>query len=345
MEGFLRIDVLDVGHGSAVILRGPDSNVLIDTGPGISILTYLADEGIDRLEAVVLSHADRDHVAGLLAILNNDIPVDRIYVNPDAMKTSKLWLDLVFAIEDAEQRQNRVVQSELGAGREVGFGSGVRVVAIAPRTGLRLRGPGGFSPERRKLDPNSMSIVIRVDVNENPVLLLPGDLDDLGLEHLLASGESLRARNLVLSHHGGLMGTAATTPRSVQALCSAVSPSRVFVSNGRGAPYHNPRPAVIAAVRAECPDVHIACTQLSELCATITPITPRRLTLFAAGKVKNFSCAGSSTIMVDSDGNDTVDLAPHKAFVALNAPHALCQVAPVGVPDVPGSRADEGQAT
>lgn len=342
MEEFLRIDVLDVGHGSAVILRGADSNVLIDTGPGVSILKYLAEEGIERLEAVVLSHADRDHVAGLLAILNNDVPVGRIYVNPDAMKTSKLWLDLVFAIEDAERRQDRVVQSELGAGREVYFAPGVRVVALAPRTSLRLRGPGGHTAEGRKLDPNSMSIVVRVDVNETPVLLLPGDLDDLGLQHLLASGESLCARNLVLSHHGGLMGTAATTPRSVQALCSAVSPSRVFVSNGRGAPYHNPRPAVIAAVRAEFPNVHIACTQLSELCARITPVLPRQLALFAAGKLKNVSCAGSSTIMVDSDGNDVVDLAPHKAFVALNAPHALCHAAPAGSLDTPGPDAVEG---
>ncbi|WP_182066314.1 ComEC/Rec2 family competence protein [Curtobacterium sp. ME12] len=320
----LRIDVLDVGHGSAVVLRDDDRVVLIDTGPGVGILAYLQEQGISVVDGVVVSHADKDHTAGLLAMLNNSIRVNHIFVNPDALKMSKQWDELVFAIEDAESRFGQMLQSQLGAGHDVPFSESVDIRALAPRTSLRLHGPGSRDSAGRRITSNSMSVVLRIDVAGEPIMLLPGDLDDVGFDQLVATGASLAAKCLVLSHHGGLMGTVSATARCVEALCLAVSPERVFVSNGRGGAYDNPRPDVIRAVRSVIPRAHIACSQLSMKCLPSDPPMRAPGTPYAVGASKNFRCAGSTTMFVDAEGLIGVDLAPHRAFVSLNVPDGLC---------------------
>ena len=39
--------------------------VIVDTGPGSALLEYLVGRGITEVEAVILSHADQDHIGGL----------------------------------------------------------------------------------------------------------------------------------------------------------------------------------------------------------------------------------------------------------------------------------------
>ena len=71
--------VLDVGHGDAIVLSLPDGkNVLVDGGGlgrssldiGESVLVpYLLDRGVRKLDAVIVTHADFDHIGGLFTVL------------------------------------------------------------------------------------------------------------------------------------------------------------------------------------------------------------------------------------------------------------------------------------
>src|SRR5437879_9264142 len=76
--GGLWITVLDVGQGLAVLARTEKHALLYDAGPAVNafsdsgsrvILPYLRGEGIDSLDAFVLSHDDRDHSGGAGSVL------------------------------------------------------------------------------------------------------------------------------------------------------------------------------------------------------------------------------------------------------------------------------------
>src|SRR5690349_16932675 len=83
--------ILDVGHGNCCVIAGgnDDKIIIIDTGPGVGMLEYLLQEGISRVNSVVLSHADADHISGLISLLNTGtFQVDTVIANADALKRS-----------------------------------------------------------------------------------------------------------------------------------------------------------------------------------------------------------------------------------------------------------------
>jgi len=59
----------DVGQGDAVLVRSADAVMLVDAGPDAEALAdCLRNAGVDRLDLVVLTHWDADHVAGTAAL-------------------------------------------------------------------------------------------------------------------------------------------------------------------------------------------------------------------------------------------------------------------------------------
>ena len=85
VRGRLRVTVLDVGHGDAVLVQLPDRrSLLVDAGGSMSGSTFdiggrvvapaLWALGTRRLDALVLSHADPDHAGGAAAVLRDFRP-------------------------------------------------------------------------------------------------------------------------------------------------------------------------------------------------------------------------------------------------------------------------------
>lgn len=79
-EGEWRLAALDVGQGSAIVIETRRTTVLFDTGPRYGetegadagdrvIWPYLRARGVRRLDSVVVSHGDLDHVGGLQSVL------------------------------------------------------------------------------------------------------------------------------------------------------------------------------------------------------------------------------------------------------------------------------------
>jgi competence protein ComEC len=77
-DGRLRVTVLDVGQGDAIVVEGPDGRtLLVDAGAGGPyrldagervVAPFLWNRGVLRLEAVVVTHADADHAGGIPAV-------------------------------------------------------------------------------------------------------------------------------------------------------------------------------------------------------------------------------------------------------------------------------------
>ena len=85
--GHVSLALLDVGQGLAVVVETHTRTLVYDTGPGFPggfntgdavLVPYLLNRGRKRLDTLVLSHADNDHVGGLHALLKN-FPATSIY--------------------------------------------------------------------------------------------------------------------------------------------------------------------------------------------------------------------------------------------------------------------------
>jgi competence protein ComEC len=78
-RGQLRVDVLDVGQGDAILLRPAGASpILVDAGPpGADVADDLNDLGVNELGALVLTHPDLDHVGGVSALVARVAP-DRV---------------------------------------------------------------------------------------------------------------------------------------------------------------------------------------------------------------------------------------------------------------------------
>ena len=326
--GLPKLTILDVGHGQCVVLQHDEGVLLFDAGKGPILSKFLTDNAITEVDAVIVSHADVDHIAGLInLLLDESVTVGKVYLNPDASKSTEAWMQLRMAVSDAMLRGTLPRVGITSATTEDEFKRGdVEVEVLAPSPALALGGAGGKDLKGRPLTSNSTSVVTRVSYLASPFALLAGDLDGVGLDNLLEGHPSISAPVLVFPHHGGYPGTA--DPKVfADKLCGAVQPNVVIFSNGRGS-HGTPRPEIVAAIRELLGEVQIACTQLSEHCAKVLPTSRagHLSSVVASGSTRNACCAGSLQLTFDGvELYRSPEVADHLVFIASNAATALCR--------------------
>ena len=325
------VSILDVGHGNSAVLID-DKVVVIDAGPGTTLLDFLEKEGIKEVSVVLISHADEDHIKGLVSLLESQtVAVQVVRINSDALKGSPTWNDLTYLLDEANKAGKVRFDVGLTTNQSGLFDTAkIKVEILAPSPGLAVKGPGSHDHKGRKLTSNSSSAVVRLLRDGRPLLLLPGDIDEIGLANLLETNSDVSAEIAVFPHHGG--GSASTDLSTfASSFCNASKPEALIFSIGRGR-YDTPRPEIVAAVRALSTKIRVMCTQLSEHCASQLPSAePGHL----SGKVSKGSesrrcCAG--TISLTLAGKETSVfpiLEAHMDFIANAAPTALCVKQPL----------------
>lgn len=292
--------ILDVGHGNCAILKDTEGVIIIDSAHGATLIKTLAHLSIREISHMVISHADEDHIAGIIDILlDRNLKVNNIYINSDAQRTTRTWQALRIAVKDARQRLGtRVVvglTTELTDRLNVGQ---VRVEILAPTPELAMSGAGGQDLQGRRLSPNSTSAVIGLVHDSHRVAILAADIDRVGLNNLMQETTDLKADILVFPHHGGRPGTADGKAFARQ-LCDLVKPNLVIFSIARGR-FANPREEIVEGIVSSLPAAHILCTQLSTKCADSLPDSePVHLNnLPARGRASNSCCGGSLSIAI-----------------------------------------------
>src|SRR5436305_1974399 len=322
-----KLVILDVGHGNCAVLQDSKGVAVIDTGLGNTLEIYLREEGIDRIDVVLISHADQDHLGWLSSLVaGGGVGSGRVRLNTDSVQGSKIWDDLLYELNQLDQEGSLDFQPSLTREDSGAYDQGsVEIRVLAPNTYLAGKGPGSRDRRGRRIRTNTLSAVLRLSEGGKPLALFPGDLDEIGLANLDCPAEDLNAPLLVFPHHGGRVGKKGLDD-FVRVLCERVKPKMVVFSIGRGR-HGTPLPEVVAAVRRRVEGVWIACTQLSEHCASELPKAhPRHLNReFAQGREGSKCCAG--TLVIDLDGGK--GLLPiygdHQAFIDLVAPSALCR--------------------
>ena len=317
--------ILDVGHGNSAVLFSGDDVAVFDTGMGAGLLTFLKEQNVDRIKTVVLSHADRDHIGGLINLLAaKSIAIERVILNTDSLKNSDTWDDLVYEL-DSQYREGRIrFDTTVRTGDHEAFGSVTATVA-APSAYFTARGPGSKDRSGRQITNNSISAVVRLTSGSDPIAVLTGDLDVVGFDELVRADGAIDAPVLVFPHHGGGTG-ASDVSGYVTQLIRCVRPRVVVFSIGRRRG-GTPDPNIVRYVREAAPGVRIVCTQLSQHCAMARPrFAPTHLApVFALGRNNQACCGGTVLIPLHDPSRITPESAAHSAFIRKAAKTPLCK--------------------
>jgi competence protein ComEC len=190
-EAGLRCTFLSVGHGLSVVLQLPEGEtVLYDAGSlgppagaARRIAGYLWSEGLWRLDAVVISHADVDHFNALPELLEK-FYVKRVYVAPVMLASNAEAVRVLFDAVESSGAELCLVS----AGDRIPLNSASRLSVMHPP----LAGVPGSD--------NANSIVLAVEYQGRRILLT-GDLETPGMEQL-TSQASHDCDVLLAPHHG-----------------------------------------------------------------------------------------------------------------------------------------------
>ena len=224
-----RMVVLDVGQGDAILLQGGGASILVDTGPDDSVVWALARQGVHRLDAVVLTHTDLDHVGGL-SYLAGHVGVGRVVYAGGVGEA--LAAEDTHSLVATIGESLRCETAEVLAGDTMSAGS-LTLCVLWPASSVRG-------------DENADSIVMHAFWGDaaSPRLsaLLTGDAELDVLEPLACQGALPRVDILKIAHHGS---AASTSRELVQSLGCTVA----VASAGAGNRYGHPRQECVDAVQ------------------------------------------------------------------------------------------------
>ncbi|HEY3492433.1 MAG TPA: ComEC/Rec2 family competence protein, partial [Solirubrobacterales bacterium] len=218
----LRVEVLDVGQGDAILLRPAGAPaVLVDGGPpGAGLERKLDQAGVEELGAVIATHDQSDHVGGIEELLGA-VPVGRLVY-------ARLGRDLIARGAAAGARPERVA-----AGRELRSGR-LRLRVLWPPMELLA----GSTPIA---DPNQLALVIEVRWRDF-TMLLTADAEAGSVPI-----ESGPVDVLKVAHHG-------SEDAGLGQLLDRIRPRLAVISVGSDNSYGHPAPQTLAILeRHEVP--------------------------------------------------------------------------------------------
>lgn len=132
--------ILDVGHGNCAVIRDTEDVIVIDCSHGVTLIETLEYQSIREISHILISHADEDHISGIInLLLNEEIIIHNVHLNPDSLKKTQIWQDLRIALKDARQRFKTEVSTELTITNtgKLNLGS-VEIEVLAPTPELML---------------------------------------------------------------------------------------------------------------------------------------------------------------------------------------------------------------
>jgi competence protein ComEC len=225
-QGRFEAVVVDVGQGTAVLVRTAGHLLLYDAGPQYTpeadagqrvLLPLLRARGERAVDLLVLSHRDLDHVGGAASLIKA-LPVRQMTSSLESFHPLR-------ALLPGHQRCD--------AGQRWDW-DGVRFEMLHPLSVEHP--PPGALPAR----PNALSCVLRVSDAAGRSLLLTGDIEATQEAALVArAGPALPSEVLLVPHHG-------SRTSSTPAFLEAVAPRVALVQAAYRSRFGHPAPDVVA---------------------------------------------------------------------------------------------------
>ena len=218
--GQIMVSFLDVGQGDSILVRSNSHAVLIDGGEHSqrnTVMSYLRNAGVTRLDYVVATHPHSDHIGGLITVLRQK-EIGTLLM-PDVTHNTITFENFLDAIENNDIR---VVFPDVGYSLQAGI---IDMTVIAPPAGVT------------QTNLNNYSIVLRM-IHGQTSFLFTGDAERELEQWMVNSGQNLNSNVLKIGHHGSRTST-------TEAFLDAVNPIAAVISLGANNPFGHPHPEVI----------------------------------------------------------------------------------------------------
>ena len=236
-EDPLRVVFLNVRQGDSTIILTPSGKtVLIDGGQSgtryspydagqETVVPMLKSLGVKKIDVLISTHPDYDHVGGLSAVLE-ELPVELIFDSgiDHTTETYQRFLELA--------REKKIPLRTPEKGEIIPTGDKTRIQVIAPQVPVK---------NRSNLDLNNNSIVVRVD-HGDVSFLLAADAEHELENTIMNSGARVRAKILKTGHHGSRGATGAD-------FFYLVNPEVAVISVGKRNKYDHPHWEVANRIR------------------------------------------------------------------------------------------------
>ncbi|WP_010529675.1 ComEC/Rec2 family competence protein [Lentibacillus jeotgali] len=208
------VHFIDVGQGDSILVQTPsDKNVLIDGGPpgaGKKVVAFLEKQNVDKLDLVIATHPDIDHIGGLVEVLKS-VEVGRI------VDTGKIHSTTTYA-RYISQVLKRQIPIEIAERNDL--------LKIDPLLKVKI-----LNTHNGSRTNNESSIVLKMTFNEVDFLLM-SDVEK-EQEKRLMKQHNLDSEILKVAHHGS---NTSTSLKFVQ----AVSPNAAILTYGQKNDYGHP---------------------------------------------------------------------------------------------------------
>lgn len=185
----VRVSFIDVGKGDCILIQAGESAVLIDAGydaTAASVVSHLQQCGVSRLDSLIITHYDKDHIDGVRRI-GGAVSIGAVYL-PGYVGSDKNYSNLMGAVERLGLDARQVTE-------ELCLTLGDAALTLYPSSVAYVPAMGG-----EEGNDNDVSLVATL-VNGNDSYLFTGDLEKEGIDAYLERGRG-HFDVLKMPHHG-----------------------------------------------------------------------------------------------------------------------------------------------
>ena len=218
----MEVHFIDVGQGDSTLITCDGHAMLIDAGDyskGTAIQNYLQKQKVTKLDYLILTHPDSDHIGGAPVIITK-FEIDKVFVS-NYEKDNKTYLKLIQALDN-----KRLKYTTPKVGTQYTLGT-AKITILAPN--------GEYD------NPNDASVALMIQNGENK-FLFTGDAGEDAERDMLGTDIGLSADVLKAGHHGSRTSTSGT-------FFEAVSPSCAVISCGEDNSYGHPHAETLNTFR------------------------------------------------------------------------------------------------
>jgi beta-lactamase superfamily II metal-dependent hydrolase len=223
-EDGLTVHFIDVGQGDSELITIGGKTMLIDAGEveyGETVVSYIQNLGITKLDYIIATHPHSDHIGGLPAVIEN-FELGRV-ITPklpdDMIPTTKVYENFINAVAEKGGKLTEAVAGDEYSLSEANF------------TVLSPDSDSDFS------DLNDWSVVIRL-VYGKTAWVFTGDAEKPAETAIVDSGRELKADILKVGHHG-------SSNSSTADFLAKVTPRWAVIEVGVGNSYNHPTEAAL----------------------------------------------------------------------------------------------------
>jgi len=191
----LVITCLDVGHGQAILAQLPgQANLLFDAGSLLrsdigrrTIAPFLDYAGINKIDAIIISHNDVDHINGIPEVVEH-CKVGAVYANDAFFSKKDRWGTAKFLDERLTEKGLKIKRLD-------------KDLNLSSSADIEMLWPSKQISHDNQLSDNDQSLVSLIEFAGTGVLLC-SDIEKFSQRELLRLHPNLKADVVVVPHHG-----------------------------------------------------------------------------------------------------------------------------------------------